>query len=147
MKQELVKKEFLLIGEVARLSMLNIETIRFYERRGLLDPPLRKPSGYRQYPASAVDRLLFIKNAKELGFSLTEISELLSLKLHSKTKCLDVKEKAEKKIVDIETKIKSLQRMKKALTELSKACVGKGSVKDCPILDSLEVSKNGKIRK
>lgn len=139
--------EYYSIGQISKMSDVGIETIRFYERKGLIENPSRKPSGYRQYPKGTVDRLLFIKNAKGLGFSLAEISELLSLRVNPKSKCLDVKKKAEAKIDDINSRIRSLQRMKTALTKLSKACGGKGSVKECPILEALEESKSGTVRK
>lgn len=126
------------IGEVAKRSGIGIETIRFYEKEGLIPSPPRTSSGYRQYQPEVVDRLAFISRAKELGFSLSEISELLSLKLSSKTKCADVRCRAEDKIAEIENKIKTLRRMKQALTKLTEACNGNGSVSDCPILDALE---------
>ena len=127
----------LTIGQVAKLAGINLETVRFYERKRLIPKPPRKTSGYRQYPQEVVDRILFIRRAKDLGFSLNEIADLLSLRLDKRTKCNDVKQKAENKIEDIESKIKTLKRMKKALVTLTIACIGKGTVSDCPILESL----------
>ncbi len=130
--------ELLTIGQLAKKAEVNIETIRYYERRGLIPEPPRLASGYRQYPLETVTRILFIKHAKELGFSLKEINELLTLRIDKNTTCSDVKRKAEDKISDIEEKIKSLQRMKKALAKLTKECSGRGSVSECPILEALE---------
>ena len=105
----------LTIGEVARQAGIGVETVRFYERQGLIPDPPRSDSGYRNYPSSAVSRLCFIKLAKELGFSLKEISELLSLRVEPTTSCADVKTRAEAKAADIRRKILELQRMERAL--------------------------------
>ena len=126
------------IGQVAKLAGISVETVRFYERQGLLENPPRKESGYRQYPPEAVLRISFIKKAKEVGFSLKEIKELLSLRLDSTTICADVRSLAEAKICDIEQKIQALQKMKQALADLTAACNGDAPVSKCPILKSLE---------
>jgi len=128
----------LTIGKVARLAGVGVETIRFYEREGLIAEPPRKESGYRLYPEEAVSRLRFIKRAKELGFSLREIRELLSLRIDSTATCEDLRGRATAKITDIEEKIKTLQRMKESLEKLVVACSGRGPVSDCPILEALE---------
>lgn len=128
----------LTIGEVAKRAGVGVETVRFYERKGLLEEPERKPSGYRQFDEEIVDRLRFIRRAKELGFTLKEIKELLSLKLDPSTTCADVKERAEGKIADIGAKIDSLKRMKRALVKVTKSCSGSGPTGECPILDALE---------
>ena len=130
--------ETLSIGQVARQGGVGVETVRFYERQGLLEKPPRKESGYRQYPPEAVSRLHFIKKAKEVGFSLKEIKELLLLRLDETATCQDVRSRAEAKILDIEQKLQALTRMKQALTDLTKACSGRGSVSECPILQSFE---------
>lgn len=130
--------ENLTIGQVAKNAQVNVETVRYYERRGLIPEPLRKESGYRQYPEETVARIQFIKHAKELGFSLNEISELLSLRVDKNTTCADVKNRAEGKIANIEEKIHALQKMKKTLTRLAKECRGRGPVSKCPILEALE---------
>ena len=129
------------IGKVANRVAVGVETLRFYEREGLLEKPPRLKSGYRAYPAATVNRVLFIKRAKELGFSLKEIKELLALRLAPGATCGHVKNRAEAKIEDIEDRIKTLQRMKRALRKLSDACGGKGSVSECPILDALDEGK------
>lgn len=128
----------LTIGQLAKCADVGVETVRFYERQGLLAEPDRKPSGYRQYDEDVVQRLRFIRRAKERGFTLSEIKELLSLRLDPSTTCGDVKRRAEEKIDDIEAKIQTLQRMKKALVKVTKACSGRGGTSDCPILDSLD---------
>ena len=128
----------LTIGKIARSSGIAVETIRYYEREGLIDKPQRAPSGYRHYAPAAVQRLRFIRHAKELGFSLREIRELLSLRVRRGTTCADIKRQAQDKIADIERRMASLERMKLALVRLSAACTGKGPAADCPILDALE---------
>ena len=125
------------IGQVARRADVGIETVRFYEREGLLDEPDRKPSGYRQYDESVVARLRFIRRAKELGFTLKEIKELLSLRVDPSTTCADVRRRAESKAADIDEKIRTLRRMKRALVKLTKTCAGRGPISECPILDAL----------
>jgi len=128
----------LTIGQVAREAGVGVETVRFYEREGLIEEPTRRGSGYRQFDEAVVDRLRFIREAKELGFTLNEIKELLSLKLDPASSCGDVKDRAEVKIADIEEKIRTLQRMKRALVKLTKACSGNGPTSECPILESLD---------
>ena len=126
------------IGQVARRAGMGIDTIRYYERRGLIAEPARKASGYRQYTEEVIARLRFVRRAKELGFSLDEIKELLSLKLDPALNSSKVKQHAEAKIADIEEKVHTLQRMKRALKKLSAACSGRGSTSECPILDVLD---------
>jgi MerR family mercuric resistance operon transcriptional regulator len=128
----------LTIGKVARGAGVGVETIRFYEREGLIERPHRKDSGYRVYPAATLDRVRFIRRAKELGFSLTEIKELLELRIVPGTTCGEIKQRAETKIDSIEDRIRRLQRMKRALQKLASACGGGGPVSECPILDALD---------
>lgn len=128
----------LTIGQVAKQAGIGVETVRFYEREGLLEAPERRPSGYRQFDEGIVARLRFIRRAKELGFTLNEIKELLSLKVDPSSTCADVKKRAEAKITDIDAKIDSLVLMKRALMRLTEACSGRGTTSDCPILDALD---------
>lgn len=128
----------LTIGQVANEAGVGIETIRFYERKGLLREPPRRESGYRQYDRTVIDQLAFIQQAKELGFSLKEISELLSIKSDAGKVCKDVKQLAVEKLDDIESKIKMLQRMRRSLKRLIDKCPGEGPLSDCPILDALD---------
>ena len=106
------------IGQVASHAGVGVETVRFYERTGLLDEPPRRASGYRQYAPDVVRRIQFIQRAKVLGFSLKEISELLSLRVDPETTCDTVKQRAEAKLADIEAKLRDLRRMQKALAHL-----------------------------
>lgn len=130
--------ETLTIGKVAKQSGLGVETIRFYERRGLLDPPPRNDSGYRQYPVETITKLHFIKRAKTLGFSLKEIGELFNLRQNHNATCGDVRLQAQAKIKNIEEKIHDLNKMKEALAELTCKCQGQGPIRDCPILSALD---------
>lgn len=136
----------LTIGQVAKQASIGVETVRFYERRGLLAEPDRKASGYRQYDESAVARLQFIRQAKELGFRLTEIKELLALWFDPHTKCCDVRKKAQAKIVEIDERIESLKVMKKALSRITTQCERRGSVAECPLFTSLEPSSPRRSR-
>jgi MerR family mercuric resistance operon transcriptional regulator len=126
------------IGEVAARGGVNLQTIRYYEREGLLPKPPRLASGYRAFPADAVHRVRFIKRAQELGFSLAEIRELFSIQIDTKKDCSDVQRLAKAKIVDIEQKIDTLQSMKRVLTRLARACPGRGPSSQCPILESID---------
>jgi MerR family copper efflux transcriptional regulator len=126
------------IGEVAGRGGVNLQTIRYYEREGLLPPPPRLESGYRMFPESAVRRVRFIKRAQELGFTLAEIRELLSLRVDRKRGSATVKALAESKIHDIEAKIRALEAMKRALAHLSAKCSGHGPASECPILEGLD---------
>lgn len=128
----------LTIGQLAKQAHVNIETIRYYERRDLVPEPPRRESGYRQYSPDAVGRITFIKRAQELGFSLREIQELLSLRVDPGTPSADIKRRAEVKLADIDTKLRDLKGIKAALLKLTAACRGRGPTSECPILDALE---------
>src|SRR6188768_362588 len=121
------------IGEVAKLSGTGIETIRYYEREGLLLEPERRPSGYRQYDDSTVERLEYIRRAKELGFTLAEIRELLELSFTAHAGCDHIRQRAEAKVADIEGKIRNLQQMKRSLGKIIQRCRAKNSTDDCPL--------------
>ena len=126
------------VGEVAKQAGVKLQTIHYYERRGLLPRPPRTGSNYRAYPEEAVPRVRFIKRAQELGFTLKEIKELLSLRAAPRTRCAGVRECAEAKAQDIDSKVRMLQAMRKALTKLVGECSGKGPVTQCPILEALD---------
>jgi Hg(II)-responsive transcriptional regulator len=134
------------IGTVASRADVGVETIRFYERQGLIEEPPRTASGYRQYPEETISRLRFIRRAQELGFSLREIDELISLRLDPTANSADVKARAEEKVAEIEAKIRDLQRMKDALADLAEACSGEGSIRECPILEALDGVDAGEQR-
>lgn len=126
-------------GKVANQAGIGIETVRFYEREGLIaEPPRGESSGYRHYPEDTVARLRFIRKAKDLGFSLKEIRELLSLRAKRLGSCADVRSRALDKIEDIDQKIAVLRAMRKALTGLVEECSGKGPRSECPILNALD---------
>jgi len=125
------------IGEVAKAAGVGIDAVRFYEREGLLPAPARRPSGYREYSSDAVTDLRFIKRAKQLGFSLKEISQLLSIEREPAATAGDIKQLAEEKLADLEDKIRSLQRMKRALRKVAESCPGSGPTSACSILRSL----------
>lgn len=126
------------IGQVAKQAGVGVETVRFYEREGLLEKPPRRPSGYRLYEPAVTARLRFIRAAKQLGFTLQEIRELLALRVESRARCSDVKRLAEAKIAEIEAKIATLQRMRRALRGLAKACDEGRPTSECPILEALQ---------
>lgn len=127
-------------GQLAKAAEVNPETLRYYERENLLPAPNRSESGYRLYTEDDVKRVIFIKRAQELGFSLKEIKELLTLTSDQQQSAASVKLLAEQKIQTIEEKIKGLQAMKSNLQALSNSCNGKGIIQHCPIIKSLEPS-------
>ena len=129
--------EKMTIGQLAKMVGVNIETIRFYERRGILPQPARNKVGHRQYSQDTIMRTKFIKRTQALGFSLKEISELLSLRIEPGTTCADVKTRVDAKIMDVEKKIDNLKKIKAALLKLSGQCKGKGPISMCPILETL----------
>ncbi len=125
------------IGEVARAAGIGIDAVRFYEREGLIPEPARRPSGYRMYSPDVVLSLRCIRRAKELGFSLKEISELLSLETAAEATAADVRKLAEAKLADIEERIRALQRMRRALRKATESCTGQGPTTGCSILQTL----------
>lgn len=126
------------IGEAARAAGVNVETIRFYERQGLLKRPERPgDGGVRRYGEDAVRRVRFIKEAQKLGFSLREIDELLALQENPGADCADIKSRASAKLEDIRAKMASLARMDAELDRLVAACCGAGSLEHCAIMNSL----------
>ena len=128
----------LTIGQVANAADVNIQTIRYYERRGLFPTPRRTPAGYRQYAQDPVARLRFIKHAQELGFSLQEIQELLALRVRHGAACDVVERKTRQKVEIVQQRIRDLQRMKRTLERLAAACAARRPTDDCPILEVLE---------
>ncbi len=125
-------------GELAQEAGVNVETLRFYERKGLLPDPPRRASGYREYPPEAVGRIRFIKRAQELGFSLREIQELLALRVRPDTTCTQVRKRAKEKVVNVQQKIADLQAIERALKKLVSTCSGRGPIAECPILEHLD---------
>ena len=125
------------IGEVAKAAGLGVHAVRFYEREGLIEEPARRPSGYREYSPDTILSLRFIRRAKELGFSLKETSELLSLETDPEGAAAEVKQLAEAKLEDIESRIRALQRMRRALRKVTEECPGTGPTRGCSILRTL----------
>lgn len=125
------------IGAAAKAAGVGIDTIRYYEREGLLPAPRRRPSGYRDYDGDVVARLRFIRRAKDLGFSLADIRDLLALSQDREQGVAGVKARAQARLVDVEQRIAELRRMQRGLKKLSKACPGHGKPEQCPILRSL----------
>lgn len=123
------------IGQLARAGDTGVETIRYYERRGLMPEPPRAASGYRRYPTDAAGRLRFIRRAKRLGFTLDEIAALLQLQAGGER--AEVKAVAEAKLAEIETRLADLERMRDTLRDVTRRCSGHGSVAGCPIIETL----------
>jgi MerR family mercuric resistance operon transcriptional regulator len=131
------------IGQVAQLGGVNLEAVRYYERQGFLDLPPRLASGYRMFPDDTVARIRFIKRAQELGFSLVEIKELLSLRVgNNRGDCGEVLAIATAKLQIIEKKIHTLEKMRAVLTELTERCPGCGPSSECPILLSIDAGES-----
>jgi MerR family mercuric resistance operon transcriptional regulator len=125
-------------GELARQAGVNLQTIRYYERQGLLPRPARTQAGYRMFAPETVGRVRFIKRAQELGFSLREIRALLALRVDGRTSCAEVRRRAQAKAADVEKKIRALEEIRAALERLTAACSGRGPVGECPILQFLD---------
>ena len=124
----------LTIGKLANKANISVETIRYYERRGLIKRPVKPDIGYRQYENESLQRLLFIKKAKTLGFSLDEIGNLLVL---SEGHCADVQSLARQKLIGIKTKVKDLQRLEHVLEDLVGQCSNNIDAAHCPIINTL----------
>lgn len=124
-------------AQVADLAGVNVETLRFYERKGIIPEPPRRASGYREYPSETVERVRFVKRAQELGFSLGEVQDLLGLRATAGAKSAQVRLVAEAKLEEIEHKMRDLAAMKQSLTDLLCTCDGRKPVASCPIIASL----------
>ncbi len=127
----------LTVGKLSKQTGVAVETLRYYERRGLLPAAQRSASGYRLFAPDTAGRLRFIRRAQALGFSLEEITELLSLSDDPGKSAAEVKRLTQSKLADIELRIRDLQRMKRGLSALDRRCSGHGSTGKCPILGAL----------
>ncbi|QIL20627.1 heavy metal-responsive transcriptional regulator [Thermomonas sp. HDW16] len=125
------------IGQLAQHTGVAIDTVRYYERQGLLPPPQRRASGYRQYGEQDISRLRFIRRAKDLGFSLQEIQDLLRLSASEDADRAEVRALAQHRLADIEHKMRNLEAMRATLANLVSHCSGHGSLDNCPIIESL----------
>lgn len=133
--------ENLTIGAFARAAGVNVETIRFYQRKGLLPEPDKPYGSIRRYGASDVTRVRFVKSAQRLGFSLDEVAELL--KLEDGTHCDEAREQAERKLADVRIKLADLRRIERALAELvERCCAATGQVR-CPLIEALQQNPVG----
>lgn len=126
------------ISQVAEEANVNIETIRYYEKFGLIQKPPRTESGYRQFPSEVIQRIKFIKRVQELGFTLSEISKLLSIFDGENYDCYDIQQFASKKIKEVEQKILDLEKIKLGLQDLYNKCPGQGPINKCPILEEFK---------
>jgi len=128
----------LTVSKLAKNAGVELSTIRYYERRGLVKPAARHSSGYRQYDVEAVRRVRFIRHAQQLGFSLDEVAELMALRMDVKGSCADVRRRAQRKVEDIGAKIISLNRMRSALEKLIETCRADAPSSECPILEAID---------
>lgn len=125
------------IGAVARQSGVSVDTVRFYEREGLLGRVSRRPSGLREFSADTVRRLAFIRQAAALGFSLAEVRELLALRVSSKTTCEEVQRRARAKLGAVDARIAELEAIKAALERVTATCASAATECPCPFLEVL----------
>ncbi|KQZ57782.1 MULTISPECIES: heavy metal-responsive transcriptional regulator [unclassified Lysobacter] len=125
------------IGLLAKRAGVPIDTVRYYERNGILPPPERQPSGYRAYSQRDVERLRFLRRAKALGFTLVEIRDLLELSSRRDDDMGNLKATASEKLAHVEGKLTELTRIRDGLRELIEACPGHGTLDSCPILAAL----------
>lgn len=131
------------IGALARDAGVHVETVRYYEQRGLLKRP-RSARGWRRYDEESLRVLRFVKRAQQLGFSLDEVLELLALRASKSTRtCVRVRTAAEAKLADVEAKIRDLEAIRRTLQQLAQACPSEGSAEACPILGSLDLAEAG----
>jgi MerR family copper efflux transcriptional regulator len=130
------------ISELADKGNVHLETIRYYEREGLMRPPQRTPSGHRAYAPGDVIRLRFIRRSQALGFTLTEIKELLALRVTPNQPCIDVVRQIEAKEIEVESKIVHLRAIQRTLRRMKASCEGRCSVSECPILESLDARRS-----
>lgn len=126
------------IGQFAKEAGIGVETVRYYQRRGLITEPEKGKTGYRKYGPKDLDRLRFIRRAQEAGFTLSEIGELLELRDDPDARRSDIRSRTAEKILEIDRKIRDLQEMRESLSQLLAACEGEGEAKSCPILTSFE---------
>lgn len=135
----------LTIGQLAKMASVNVQTVRYYERRNLLQPTDRKASGYRVYSDDALRRLRFIKNAQALGFTLREVNDLLNLRVSSVARCGTIQVKAQAKLKQVEAKTRDLLALSRALQSLIRTCREGQPTDHCPILKRLDKEIGGQV--
>lgn len=134
--------EHLTVSQVARASGVKLSTVRYYERLGIVPPPPRSAGGYRRYSPEAVDRIRFVRHAQQLGFSLSETKQLLALWTEPHDECGRVRERAERKLTEVEKKIVALRAIRADLAGLIRLCRCHTPDAPCPLLRRLESSDN-----
>jgi MerR family mercuric resistance operon transcriptional regulator len=127
----------LTVGKLAQAAGVGVETIRFYEKRGLVQQPVRRGSGYRVYNPDDVTRIRFIKNAQALGFTLKEIGDLIKLEQDTRSQCSDLQTRADEKVRLIDAKIAELSRMRSELMQLSSSCASDQPLSECRLMNCL----------
>ncbi|XJZ29102.1 Hg(II)-responsive transcriptional regulator [Bacillota bacterium Lsc_1132] len=132
-------------GEIAKLCGVNKETLRYYERIGLIPEPSRTETGYRMYPENTVNRILFIKRMQELDFTLNEIDKLLCVVDQSDVRCADMYDFVNQKIEAVQAKIQDLIILEKVLQDLKARCPDERAIHECPIIETLLPSESGKV--
>lgn len=126
------------IGALAEAAGVNVATVRYYERRGIMPEPPRTPSGYRQYDMGMVDRIRFIRRTQDLGFTLEEIEGLLALRVDDPNACGAVEQATRDRLAKVKEKIAELTRLRGILNELVRSCEARERTDDCPVLAMLE---------
>lgn len=126
------------IGELAALAGVSVQTVRYYERRDLLPPPERTASGYREYGEHDLHRLRFVLRAKDLGFTLSEITDLLDLRVDPERTAEEVRERARRKIRTTQAKIRDLKKIERALRRLVETCDAHGPAEECALMHAIE---------
>ena len=129
----------LTVGKVAKATGISVEAIRFYEKQGLLNKAARTASGYRQYPPDTVMRIRFILHAKDAGFTLGEIGELLRLRQSKRDSCVRIRDRASNKLRDVERRLQELNIIRDALSGLVNRCDNNDNMGECPIIEALEL--------
>ena len=124
------------IGKLSKRTKVNIETIRYYERIGIMPKPPRNSSGYRIYAVPHLERLSFVRRSRELGFSQAEVRKLLALVDEHQYTCAEVREMTVRQRLTVRNKIKDLRKLEQALTSMVDECAG-GDIPECPIIDTL----------
>ncbi len=133
------------ISKIAKEAGVGVETVRFYERKGLVDqPPKPSSGGFRVYPIETAEQIRFIRQAQELGFSLHEIKELLALRTDPTTDCADVREQAQTKLDEVKRKVAQMKGIQTALEKLIAACPGEGALQVCSIIDAIETPETNR---
>lgn len=128
----------LTIGSLAEAAGVKVPTVRYYERRGIIAEPPRTAAGYRQYDESVVDRIRFIRQAQDLGFTLEEIEDLLSLRVRGPESCVVVEAATRTKLASVQSKLRELERLKGVLQGLVRACEQRERTSECPVLALLD---------